>query len=169
MGGRGNRKGSNGGGGRIKGQKRGETKQQTLDRLARERAHKVAVEVTGEADDLPIEASAAVAPAAMKLGKEILAEAANYFFGMAAKYQPGGPEFDERKFERYLDKSADIASKLAPYQSPRLANTVLKGDKEAPLHHHVVFEFVDGSGKTVTPDHANPGGVRPALPAEGPV
>jgi hypothetical protein len=124
--GRGNVKGSNGGGGRIKGQKNGETKEQALDRLAAEAAHKVAAQVTGDVS-APEEVVPVARPAAagMKLGKDILAEAANYFFGMAAKYQPGGVEFDERKFERYLEKAADIANKLAPYQSQRLSATTI--------------------------------------------
>lgn len=59
-----------------------------------------------------------------KLAKDVLSEAMNYFFGLAALYQPsqGNTQANEPKFEKYLSMSAEIASKLAPYQSPRLAS-----------------------------------------------
>lgn len=112
---RGNPKGSNGGGGRIKGQRFGETKAQALARMRGDVAEAVATQVqAGARADVPRQ----------KLGKDILEDAANYFFGLAAKYQPseGNPDADEKKFEKYLDKASDIAAKLAPYQSPRLSS-----------------------------------------------
>lgn len=59
-----------------------------------------------------------------KLAKDVLSEAMNYFFGLAALYQPaqGNANANEPKFEKYLTQAADIAAKLAPYQSRRLAS-----------------------------------------------
>lgn len=57
----------------------------------------------------------------MKLGKEIMQEAANYFLNLAAKYQIIGDTPDEKKFHEYLKTAALIAKDLAPYESPRLA------------------------------------------------
>lgn len=61
-----------------------------------------------------------------KLGVDIMSEAANYFFGLAAKYQPTGKEPNEQKFNEYLKTAADIANKVAPYQSQRLSSVEIR-------------------------------------------
>lgn len=115
MAGKGNPKGSNGGGGPIRGQRRGETKVQALARMRGERAEAVASQVQGEIPRQDAEPR-------QKLGKQILEEAANYFFSLAAKFQTGSPDADPKQFDKYLEKAADIAGKLTPYQSPRLSS-----------------------------------------------
>ena len=65
-----------------------------------------------------------------RLGKEVLAEAMGEFYALAMRYHPGGREPDEAKFTRYLKLASDIASDLAPYQSPKLAQTTPRSDQE---------------------------------------
>lgn len=138
--GKGSPKGSNNGGGMRKGQT---TAKVRARKAAKAAAPKVAKAVDAEQDP---------PQTVPKLAKEVLQDAMNYFYGLAALYQPiaSNPQGNETKFERYMDKAADIASKLAPYQSPRLANTVLKGDKDAPIRSSVTVQFVDGDGNAVT-------------------
>jgi len=102
MAGRGNPKGSNGGGGRRKG---------TPNKITLVRAAQVAevARATGK-----------------KLGVEIMEEAANYFFGLAARHQPTGPDPNPTLFREYLKDAADYASKLAPYQSHRLSSITIQ-------------------------------------------
>jgi len=109
---RGNRPGSNNGGGMRKGQK---TKR-TLEREAREAALAEQQRAAQHANRVPRRERG-------KLAIDVLDEAMNYFFGLAATYQPtdNNPKRDEKKFERYLDKGIDAAAKLAPYQSQRLS------------------------------------------------
>lgn len=103
MAGPGNPKGTNRGGGMRKGQ---------VTRKTVERKTVAAKEA----------AVAEVKTPRTKLAQEVLADAMTYFFGLAARYQPSPTNgaADEKKFEKYLDRAADIAGKLAPYQSPRL-------------------------------------------------
>jgi hypothetical protein len=74
-----------------------------------------------------------IAPTA-KLAKEVLEEAMMHFRALAGKYQvklhpddaskPKDQQRwvgDEAKFERYMRLAGDMADRLAPYQSPRLA------------------------------------------------
>lgn len=103
MAGVGNPKGSNGGGGMRKGQ----STRKTVERKT------VAVKEAAVAE---------VKTPRTKLAREVLSDAMVYFFGLAARYQPGGANADEKKFEKYMDRAADIAGKLAPYQSPRLSS-----------------------------------------------
>lgn len=59
-----------------------------------------------------------------KLAKEILEDMMYFAVGEAIRYQPllangdKNPKADEEKFERYLKLTSEVASKLAPYQSP---------------------------------------------------
>lgn len=123
MAGKGNPKGTNRGGGMRKGQ---------VSRKVRERTMAPVYEQVAEAVKPKVArvrkaAAPPVTPprARLKLGKEILEEAANYFFGLAAQHQPGAEKADVKLFETYLEKAADIAAKVAPYQSPRLSNVAV--------------------------------------------
>lgn len=165
MAGKGNPKGSNGGGGMRKG---AVTKKVAARRkLGRQQAAAAEVEIVQAAE---AEAAATGLPR-NKLAKEILEDACNYYYGLAAKYQPapGNATADEKLFDVYMTKAANIAKDLAPYQSPRLANTVLRGDKDAPIHHTVAFQFVDGSGQAVSPADAVASSLRPAATGASPV
>ncbi len=141
--GRGTLKGTNGGGGMIKGQHRGETRAQAMERMGATKAYEAAVKAVREAGAAP-GGTAPTAPvvevpppretprtsgkkANVKLAVEVMSEAMNYFFGLAALYQPseGNTHANEPKFEKYLGKSADVAGKLAPYQSQRLETTTV--------------------------------------------
>ena len=108
MAGVGNPKGSNGGGGMRKGQ----STRKTVERKT------VAAKEAAVAE---------VKAPRTKLAREILSDAMVYFFGLAARYQPSPTNGlqDEKKFEKYLDRAADIAGKLAPYQSPRLSSVAV--------------------------------------------
>lgn len=116
MAGYGSKKGSNNGGGRIKGQRKGETKKQALERMG-------VIQHDNAMANVRV-ATAVARPAGKKLAKEVMDDAMTYFYGLAAKYQPSdtNAEADERKFIEYLEKASDIAGKLAVYQSPRLSN-----------------------------------------------
>lgn len=121
MAGYGSKPGSNNGGGRIKGQRRGETKKQALERMAVEGG--TVAEVVAAVQRPGVH---------RKLAKDVLGEAMNFFYGLAAKYQPteGNQNADERKFLTFLDKTAEIAGKLAPFESPKLSNVT---QVQAPL------------------------------------
>lgn len=123
MAGYGARKGSNNGGGRIKGQRKGETRVQAIERMTMENAPGTVEEVVR---------THTAAGHHRKLAKDVLGEAMNFFYGLAAKYQPteGNATADERKFLTFLDKTADIAAKLAPFESPKLSNVT---QVQAPL------------------------------------
>lgn len=107
-----NPKGSNGGGGMPKGhvtqKKREKLEQQRIDAAVEE-----ALQAQAERDR-----------ARVKQAKDVLSDGMNYFFGLAARHQPtdGNPHADAKKFEGYLEKAMDAASKLAPYQHRRLAS-----------------------------------------------
>lgn len=110
MAGRGNPPGSNGGGGRRKGQK----SKTTLEREAR------AVE---QAEQQIAEASRARG-AQKKLAREILDDAMQFYFGLASRHQPvaTNTEADEKKFLTYMDKAVGVAKELAQYQSAKLSS-----------------------------------------------
>lgn len=153
----GNPKGSNAGGGFKKGQK-------TRKTLERELVAARAQEAVRAADQV-------AAAGGAKLAKDVLREAMNYFYGLAALYQPSASnrQADEKKFAAYMKQATDIAGDLIPYETPRLQSTVLKGDKTAPIHHVVEIEFIDGSGTPVSPADALASGIRPADAEASPV
>ncbi len=122
MAGKGNPKGSNAGGGMRRGQVTKKV-QERAKIAAYERAANIAAPKARKRQKLP---EPPPNTPRLKLGKEILEEAANYFFGLAAQYQPSGATPDIKKFEVYLEKAADIAAKVAPYQSPRLSNVAVQ-------------------------------------------
>ena len=68
---------------------------------------------------------------------DIMRSAANSLFKLAATRRRNRDEYVE-----ILKAAAQIASDLAPYESPRLASTVLRGDPEQPVHHKIEIEFV---------------------------
>jgi len=63
-----------------------------------------------------------------RLAVERLAEAMDFWFGLAAKHQPGGPEPNPTLFKQYLKEGTTVARDLAPYQSPKLQSTTLRQD-----------------------------------------
>lgn len=80
------------------------------------------------------EIAAQRAKAGLKMAKDVMSEAMNYFGGLATKFQPDAttglfrePEH-EQKFERYLSKAADIAKALAQYESPRMQSITYRHD-----------------------------------------
>ena len=100
-------------------------------------------------------------PAAAKLCKDILAEAANFCAGMMAYYQPTKdqngnvvwPRPDqEEKFLRYMDRACLFAARGAPYQSGTFKAIMLtpppetKPGDSARVINLTVFE----GGKAVT-------------------
>lgn len=72
-------------------------------------------------------AAAATGEARKKLCKEIMAEHANYFHGLAAMYRPFNEDGTVRhegnveKFVQFASLAVEAASKGAPYESPRYA------------------------------------------------
>lgn len=64
--------------------------------------------------------------AGLKLGKDLMSEAANYFRGLADRYAPTGAQPNDEKFERYLYKAAMIAARVAPYESPTLQSITVR-------------------------------------------
>lgn len=66
---------------------------------------------------------AKVRAAGKKLAIEVLSEAMNFFYGLAAYYQPNPTNLkaNEQLFHTYMDKAGNLAAKLAPYESPRLS------------------------------------------------
>lgn len=112
--GRGNPKGTNRGGGRIKGQRRGMTKAQVLE----------AQETARHSANLAAATGRGVTPSRTGVLKsmDVLEQGMNYFFALAARYQPSptNAEGDDKKFQLYMDKAGDFAAKLAPYQHQRL-------------------------------------------------
>lgn len=108
MAGTGSRRGSNNGGGMPKGHKTKKVLEREEIERQQQRASEAAVKI-------------ARAP---KMAKDVLSEAMNFFFGLAALYQPSpaNAQANEEKFEKYLIMSTEIAGKLAPYQSRRLAS-----------------------------------------------
>ena len=111
MAGKGNPKGTNHGGGWRTGQQ--------SKKVARRRADARIAKASEQAAKI-VREEAARSPQ-VKFAKEVMSEAMNYYFGLAATYQPGVPQADEKKFMGYLDKAVDVAAKLAPYQHQRLA------------------------------------------------
>lgn len=72
------------------------------------------------------------------LGKEVLATVMNEFLIAAQKIKKkGSPQHLD-----LLKQAADLAAKLAPYQSPQLQRTTLRSDQNAPIRHKVEVEFV---------------------------
>jgi hypothetical protein len=69
-----------------------------------------------------------------RLAVERMAEAMEFWFGLAAQHQPNGPNPDQSKMKAALHEGTTIANNLAPYQSPKLQNTTLRSDadKSAP-------------------------------------
>lgn len=112
MAGRGSPRGDNNGGGRKPGQKNKAT-------LAREAALTEAVGAS----------KAAEAAGGGKRASTVLAEAMNYFYGLAARYQPGAnnPAANEKLFRGYLLDAASMAKALIEYQEPKLQRTTLVG------------------------------------------
>ena len=71
-----------------------------------------------------------------KLAKEVLATVMNEFLAEAALKK------NKRNRLDLLKQAADLAAKLAPYQSPQLQRTTLRSDQNAPIRHKVEVEFV---------------------------
>jgi len=65
---------------------------------------------------------AARAAAGLKLSKDILSEAANYFRGLAAQYQPGQPAANPKLFRENMVLAGKFAAQAAPYESPTFAS-----------------------------------------------
>jgi len=63
-----------------------------------------------------------------RLAVERLAEAMDFWFGLAARHQPNGPEPNPTLFKTYLKEGTTVARDLAPYQSPKLQSTTLRQD-----------------------------------------
>ena len=63
-----------------------------------------------------------------KLAIERLAEAMEYWFGLAAQHQPTGPTPNVDEFRKCLKEGTGCARDLAPYQSPKLQSTTLRQD-----------------------------------------
>lgn len=67
----------------------------------------------------------------LKLGVDILSEAANYFVGLASTYAPvdGNPNANRDKFAENLRLAASIAKDLAPYETPRLQSVAVTDER----------------------------------------
>lgn len=70
------------------------------------------------------------------LAKEVLADVMNEFLAAARLKKNSKHRLD------FLKQAADLAAKLAPYQSPQLQRTTLRSDAAAPIRHKVEVEFV---------------------------
>lgn len=112
MAGPGNPRGTNRGGGWRKGMKARKTLErelgearELLERYERERLAASQVQNQGK-----------------KQPRDVLSDAMQYFFALAAKHQPtpDNADADEKKFEKYLREAADIAAKVAPYVHQKL-------------------------------------------------
>lgn len=44
---------------------------------------------------------------------------------------------------KFLKEAAEIAAKIAPYETPKLSTTTLKGDPEVPMEHIVRVTYID--------------------------
>lgn len=78
-----------------------------------------------------------------KLAIERLAEAMEYWFGLAGQYQPvienaPNPKADPKEFRACLKEGTTCARDLAPYQSPKLQSTTIRQDvPQEPLRIEV--------------------------------
>src|ERR1035437_4834326 len=80
--------------------------------------------------------------AGLRMAKEVMSEAMNYFRALASRYAITGSTPDEKKFERYLGKAADVATRPPPNEAPRLQSTTQKGNKEKPISATLNIRFV---------------------------
>jgi hypothetical protein len=84
--------------------------------------------------------------AGRKLGKEVLDDLVAMAVSQAARFQPffangkPNPFHDAVAFERWMDRAADYAAKVAPYQSPRLAAVVME-PVETPISEMTADEL----------------------------
>lgn len=94
-----------------------------------------------------------------KTGVEVMRDVMNRYLSMAAKYQPfasegvANPNHDEKKYLAFLRVAGDFGDKLAPYETPRLAQTTLRSDTpEEPIA--VKLTIVHSKRLTQAPDGA---------------
>jgi hypothetical protein len=80
--------------------------------------------------------------AGRKLAVERLAEAMEYWFGLAATHQPTGNRPNPKEFRTCLKEGTTCARDLAPYQSPKLQSTTLRQDApQEPIQ--IIVTIVD--------------------------
>lgn len=96
-------------------------------RRAAEKTIKPKVEAM-RAEAPPLRAPLAVRKAHAKRAEDVLSEAMNTFYGLAARYQvtPDNPHADEARFDKYLIEARKTASDLIRYQTPALAAVTLR-------------------------------------------
>jgi|SRR6516165_3800130 len=97
-------------------------------------------------------------PHGMKGFVEMIREAAHLFRAMAAKYQPGGEMPDEAKYRMYLRDVVWSSNNGAPYESSRMAATILGGGEEQLVHQvHIIVVPSKPNGPLIdaTPEKTN--------------
>ena len=76
-----------------------------------------------------------------KLAKDVMAITMGHFLKLAEQYAPASASPDEGNFVKYLTLASGIAKDLAPYESPRMQSTVIRGD-DKPIAHSLTVKFV---------------------------
>lgn len=62
----------------------------------------------------------------LRLGKDIMSRAANYFFDKARRHAENGEAPDPKACEHNMKLAADIAAKVAGFESPRLSSVEVR-------------------------------------------
>lgn len=112
MAGKGNPPGSNNGGGMRKGYKT----RKVMERELRAAQKALAEEVERNGVKKAAELNG-------KMPKDILFELSNYFYSLAAQFQPipTNTNADPKQFQTYMKMAADYAARVAPYYHQKLA------------------------------------------------
>ena len=66
----------------------------------------------------------------LPLAVEALRDGFRRYIALAAPYQKGGPNENDKEFQHYFDKAMKLADRVAPYETPRLQATTLIGDRD---------------------------------------
>ena len=88
----------------------------------------------------------------LPLAVEALRDGFRRYIALAAPYQKGGPNENDKEFQHYFDKAMKLADRVAPYETPRLQATTLIGDRDKPITHDINVYFVGAGGKRTALD-----------------